>query len=101
MKKMNPTKLSRLVLDVLKPQNPPLHMLSMELVRLENSGIEGVNITLEDFDQRTQTIKIILQGKNLDFDIISQKLEELSCSIRSIDQVICGVIVEYIETPQD
>ncbi|OLS14618.1 MAG: hypothetical protein RBG13Loki_1759 [Promethearchaeota archaeon CR_4] len=98
---MHKTNISRLVMDVLKPHNPPLHILSMELVQLVNSGIEGVNITLEEYDRMTQTIKIAIQGKNLDYDIISQKLEELSCSIRSVDQVICGLIVEYIETPQD
>ncbi len=95
------SQISRLVLDVLKPHKPSIHIMAQELVKLENSGIAGVNITLVETDRNTQSIRITILGKNLEFDRITEKLEEMNAAIHSVDQVICGnVIVEDVKTPQ-
>jgi hypothetical protein len=94
--------LTRLVLDVLKPHEPSIDMLSIELVKLEEANISGVNITLDEVDVKTQSIKIIIEGESLNYPLIRKKLESLNCAIHSLDQVLCGKTrVEYIETPQD
>lgn len=94
--------LTRLILDVLKPHEPSLDMLAIELVKLEGANVEGVNITLDENDRKTQTIKVIIEGRSLNYPLIKRKLESLNCAIHSLDQVVCGShTVEYISTPQD
>ncbi|MCP4761536.1 MAG: DUF211 domain-containing protein [archaeon] len=87
---------------MLKPHEPSIDMLSIELVKLEGGNITGVNITLDENDVKTQSIRIIIEGESLNYPLIRKKLESLNCAIHSIDQVVCGNSkVEYISTPQD
>ena len=96
------TFLTRLILDVLKPHEPSIDMLAIELVRLEGANVTGVNITLDEVDVKTQSIKVIIEGISLNYPLIKRKLESLNCAIHSLDQVVCGSSrVEYISTPQD
>ncbi len=94
--------LTRIILDVLKPHEPSIDMLAIELVKLEGANVTGVNITLDEVDVKTQSIKMIIEGLSLNYPLIRRKLESLNCAIHSLDQVIAGETkVEYIETPQD
>ncbi|MBD3353248.1 MAG: hypothetical protein GF364_17340 [Candidatus Lokiarchaeota archaeon] len=94
--------LTRLILDILKPHEPSIDMLAIELVKLEGANVDGVNITLVENDRRTQTVKIVIEGKSLNYPLIKRKLESLNCAIHSLDQVVCGShSVEFISTPQD
>lgn len=94
--------LRRLILDVLKPHEPSIDMLAIELVKLDHANITGVNITLDEVDVKTQTVKIIIEGESLNYPLIRKKLESLNCAIHSLDQVLCGRLkVENIMTPQD
>ena len=94
--------LTRLILDVLKPHEPSIDMLAIELVKLDGANVTGVNITLDEVDIKTQTIKINIEGVSLNYPLIRKKLESLNCAIHSLDQVVCGTTrVEYIETLQD
>ncbi len=91
----------RLVLDVLKPHEPPLHVLAQEMIG-EFEFVDSVNLTVYEIDQKTQSIKCIIQGQNLDFDALKVFLEQMNCAIHSIDQVIAGQsIIENIPMPQD
>ncbi len=93
--------LRRIVLDVLKPHEPSLDVVSTELVNMFEE-IDAVNITVYEIDQKTQNVKLTIQGINLDFPKIKVALEKFNCAIHSIDQVIAGkYIIENIETPQD
>ncbi|GAB4305954.1 MAG: DUF211 domain-containing protein [Promethearchaeota archaeon] len=97
-----PSKIKQLVLDVLKPHKPSIHLLAQQLVELEGSGILGVNVTLLETDRSTQSIKITIRGENLNFEMIAEKLEEMNAAVHSIDQVVCGdILVEDVKTPQD
>ncbi len=90
----------RLVLDVLKLHEPDLVAFSTSLEALE--CIDAVNVTLDEVDSKTETVKIVVAGMDLDFEAIAEKLKDLHASIHSIDQVVAGKrIVESIETPQD
>lgn len=94
--------LTRIILDVLKPHEPSIDMLGIELVKLEGANVTGVNITLDEVDVKTQSVKMIIEGRSLNYPLIRRKLESLNCAIHSLDQVVCGSTkVEYIETPQD
>ena len=51
---------------------------------------------------RRENLKVVLEGSNMDFSLISKTIIELHGSIHSIDQVVSGRrLVEAIETPQD
>ncbi len=92
--------IKRLVLDVLKLHEPGLVAFTAALESIE--CIDAVNVTLDEVDQQTETVKIVVAGTDLNFEKIQQKLEDLHASIHSIDQVVAGKrIVESIETPQD
>ncbi len=90
----------RLVLDVLKPHKPNVVEVSEALSHLE--GVEGVNIIINEIDQKVENAKVIIAGIAINFDEIQEKLEELGATIHSIDEVAAGKrIVEEVKTPQD
>ncbi|MBD3186766.1 hypothetical protein GF325_08075 [Candidatus Bathyarchaeota archaeon] len=93
--------IKRIVLDVLKPHEPELWYLAKELANMPSEvGISGVNITLMEIDARTESIKVTVEGQNLVYDIIKEKMREMNCAIHSIDQVIAGKkIVEEVHVP--
>ena len=90
----------RLVLDVLKPHKPSVVEVSEALSHL--SGVEGVNIIINEIDQQVENAKIIVAGTSINFEEIRSKLQEFGATIHSIDEVAAGkTIVEEVTTPQD
>ncbi len=91
----------RLVLDVLKPYDPELHILSNALTQ-QGENIDGINITVYEMDKLTQKVKVIIEGNHLDYEEISETLEAQNCVIHSMDQIVAGKkLVEDIKLPQD
>jgi hypothetical protein len=87
-------------LDVLKPHHPSIVELARRLSVLE--GVSGVNCTLEEVDQETESIKITIEGNAIDFDVLEQAISESGAVIHSVDSVSAGKkLVEEVETPQD
>ncbi|MFZ8795047.1 MAG: DUF211 domain-containing protein [Acidilobaceae archaeon] len=87
----------RLVLDVVKPvKGPSIVDVSVELASLD--GVEGVNITVKEIDVDTMTLSVTVEGKDIDFKKLEEKLELLGCVIHSIDQVVAGV--KLVEEPR-
>jgi len=92
--------IKRLVLDVLKPHHPSIIELSARLSTLD--GVSGVNLTLDEVDQETESIKITIEGNAIDFDMVQQTIAESGAVIHSVDSVSTGKkLVEEVETPQD
>jgi hypothetical protein len=90
----------RLVLDVLKPHHPSIVELARRLSVLE--GVHGVNCTLEEVDQETESIKITIEGNAIDYETLEQAISESGAVIHSVDSVSAGKkMVEEVETPQD
>ncbi|KPL20929.1 MAG: hypothetical protein AMJ93_10845 [Anaerolineae bacterium SM23_84] len=90
----------RLVLDVLKPHNPSIIQLAGELSEL--SGVEAVNISIYEVDQRVENAKVTLEGTNLDYDDVLKIIGENGGAVHSIDEVVAGgMIIEDAATPQD
>ncbi len=83
-----PEGIRRLVLDVLKPHEPLLTDLALMVSRDKN--VSGVNISLKEVDQNTESITITLEGDNLDYMAIKEILEQAGAVIHSIDQVVAG-----------
>ena len=92
--------LRRLVLDVLKPHEPSNIILALRLSEIEN--VEGVNLSLSEMDQNTETLKITIVGNNMDFEKIKKVIEDLGAVIHSVDEIVAGnIIVERVKTEQD
>ena len=92
--------LKLLVLDVLKPHKPILPEFAENLSSLPN--VVGVNVSLLEIDQKTETVKISIVGENINFHEIEDAIECLGGSIHSIDKVAAGKkIIEEVDTNQD
>jgi hypothetical protein len=90
----------RLVLDVLKPHNPSIIQLAGELSELD--GVEAVNISINEIDQRVENAKITLEGASLSYDEVLKIIGENGGTVHSIDEVVAGrSIIEDAATPQD
>lgn len=90
----------RLVLDVLKSHEPSNVFFAIKLSQVKN--VEGVNITLSEIDQETESVKITIVGTSIDYDEIRKVIEDLGGVVHSIDEVVAGkTIVESVKTEQD
>ena len=78
----------RLVIDVLKPHDPPLLVFTDQLAEIES--VEGVTSSLIELDQEVQNIKLTFESEDLDFEAIEETIENLGGSVHSVDQVACG-----------
>ena len=83
-----PHGIRRIVLDVLKPHTPRLTDLALMISRDER--VEGVNISLKEVDQNTESITVTLEGNNISYETIKEILQEAGAVIHSIDQVVAG-----------
>ena len=92
--------IKRLVLDVLKPHHPSIIEMSQRIALLE--GVTGVNCTLYEVDQETESIKITIEGTAIDFPKVEEVIRDCGAVIHSVDSVAAGKkLVESVETPQD
>ncbi|MGB9022945.1 MAG: DUF211 domain-containing protein [Candidatus Bathyarchaeia archaeon] len=77
--------IKKLVLDVLKPHEPPIDELASKLASLD--GTDHVSISLAEIGQSTESLKIIIDGSDIHIDSVRHSLEELSAAIPSVDEV--------------
>ncbi len=75
----------RLVLDVLKPHLPNALEFAQALASLDESYC--VDVRVLEVDEKTETIRVEVEGKNLDFENISNMIGENGASLHSIDEV--------------
>lgn len=79
------TKIKKLTLDVLKPDDPSILDLAHTLVSVK--GVTTVDITVSEVDKRVETVKIHLSGSDLSFERIDKKIEKFGATVHSIDFV--------------
>ena len=80
--------IKRLVLDVLKPHEPQLPELAARLSSMK--GVDGVNIFLVEIDQDTESVKITIEGENVDLNHVESTMKDCGAVIHSIDEVAVG-----------
>ena len=83
-----PNGIRRIVLDVLKPHSPRLTDLALMIAK--DPKVDGVNISVKEVDQSTESISVTLEGDNIDYESIKEILEQAGAVIHSIDQVVAG-----------
>jgi hypothetical protein len=90
----------RIVLDVLKPHDPPMLEFTRRLTGLDS--VEGITTSLVELDREVQNVTLTIEGAALDVPAIEERIEGLGGAVHSVDQVACGeYIVDDSETPQD
>lgn len=94
------TDIKKLVLDVLKPHNPSVVEWSRRLASLH--GVVGVNCTVDEVDQETESVKITLEGGNVDYDKVESAIREMGGVIHSVDSVSAGKkLIEPVPQPRE
>ena len=74
----------RLVLDVLKPHRPSV----LEFGRLlAQQGEHHVKLTVLEMDDKTETLRLVIEGPDIDFDRVQTAIAEFGASLHSIDEV--------------
>lgn len=79
-------RITKLSLDVLKPLEPNLVEFSKKLCKIK--GVKTVNLVVQEMDRKTETVKAIIEGRDIDFEAIRSTIEELGGAVHSIDQTI-------------
>jgi len=75
----------RIVLDVLKPHLP--NGLEFAKAIAEHGADYRVTFTVQAVDEKTETVQIVIEGKDIDFDAITETIANLGGSLHSIDEV--------------
>ncbi len=83
---MSESKIKHLVLDVLKPHSPPLPEFASFLTELD--GIERVDITLVEMDEKTESLKVELSGVSIDYEALKEHVGKQGAVIHSVDHVV-------------
>lgn len=78
----------RLVLDVLKPHQPDLPELAARLSSIE--GVDGVNISLVEIDQNTESVRITIEGDDINLNHLETTMKDCGAAIHSVDEVAAG-----------
>jgi len=79
------TQIKKLVLDVLKPHQPNALEFATALADL-GDGL-SINVAVEEVDEKTESIIVLIEGENIDYDLIAERIKELGASVHSIDEV--------------
>ena len=77
--------IKRVLLDVLKPHLPGSLEFAQSLADL-NSGYR-VTLTVEEVDQNTESIILVIEGDDLCFEDIEQAIKKMGGTIHSVDEV--------------
>jgi len=75
----------KVVLDVLKPHQPNAVDFAAALADL--SPDYKVRITVVEVDEKTESIIVVLEGENIEFDPVIELIKKLGASVHSIDEV--------------
>ena len=78
--------IKRVVLDVLKLRDPPLPEFASTLCSLPN--VEDVKVSLVEIDQNTESVKVTIEGRNIDLDNVQKIMKNHGAVIHSIDEVV-------------
>jgi hypothetical protein len=80
--------IKRVVLDVLKPRHPNIIDFAKTIADL-GEGYRVV-ISVDEVDDKTESVMLSVEGANLDFEAIQQAIKALGGSLHSIDEIEAG-----------
>ena len=74
------------MLDVLKPHQPSLPEFADYVGKLKE--LTRIDVTLIEMDERTDSLKVIVEGNGIDFDVLKEHISKMGAVIHSVDQVV-------------
>lgn len=77
-----------IVVDVLKPHKPDIVELGGLICA--DKTVDIVNFSVYAVDEKTESVKMVLEGKSIDFEAIKQILDDHGAAIHSVDKVVVG-----------
>ncbi len=83
---MEQPRITHIVLDVLKPHQPPLPEFAAFVGELP--GIKRVDVSVVEMDEKTESLRITIDGANIDFEKLRSHMAEQGAVIHSVDQVV-------------
>jgi len=78
------TRLKRIVLDVLKPHAPSVLEFSRALAEQDALAVRS---TVLEMDEKTETLKVVIEGPDIDFERVQTAIAEAGAALHSIDEV--------------
>ncbi|MBW3002244.1 DUF211 domain-containing protein [Candidatus Woesearchaeota archaeon] len=81
-------KLRIIVLDILKPHKPDIIDFGIAVEKI--NGVNCLNLSVYAVDEKTESIKVALEGKSLDMKKIKKLIEDFGAVIHSIDKAVIG-----------
>ena len=90
----------RLVLDVSKPHSPNMLEIAKQLADLD--GVDGVDVSLIEMDNKVENIKITCEGDSVDYEKVEEIIRTNGAAIHSLDKISVGTsLIEEVTTQQD
>ena len=86
MKTLEKPKIIHLVLDVLKPHQPPLPEFAQYMGELP--GVTRVDISVVEMDEKTESLRLIVDGTNLEYEELKGHMARQGAVIHSVDKVV-------------
>ncbi|UCD45391.1 MAG: DUF211 domain-containing protein [Candidatus Bathyarchaeota archaeon] len=83
---MSVSDIKKLVLDVLKPHSPALPEFATFLSEFE--GVETVDVSLVEMDEKTESLKVVLNGSGINYEELKEHISSQGAVIHSVDQVV-------------
>ncbi len=84
-------------LDVLKPHKPNIIEFGKAIEK--EKSVKAVNLSVYAIDEKTESVKLVVEGTNLNFDKIREIIEDFGAVVHSIDKAVIG-LKEIIEFPE-
>ncbi|MHA2393766.1 MAG: DUF211 domain-containing protein [Promethearchaeota archaeon] len=83
---MEQPRITHIVLDVLKPHQPPLPEFAKFLGELE--GVIKIDVSVVEMDERTETLRVIIDGNDFEYEKLKMHMARQGAVIHSVDQVV-------------
>jgi hypothetical protein len=86
VKKLEKPRITHLVLDVLKPHQPPLPEFASFMGELP--GLTKIDISVVEMDEKTESLRVIVDGTSLDYEELRSHMARQGAVIHSVDKVV-------------
>jgi hypothetical protein len=86
-----------IVLDILKAHKPTILELGKAICN--HATVTSANISVYAIDEKTESVKVILEGKDIRYDEVKEIIENFGAAVHSIDKAVIGR-KEVIEVPE-
>lgn len=75
----------KLILDILKPHQP--NALEFASALAEKGNEIQVTLIVEAVDEKTESVVVKIEGSDINFEHLTERIKELGASVHSIDEV--------------